>query len=69
VDNRALDPDAALLVAWNLGMDDDGWTEEVTDIAERLLPTLIEAGFAETTGHTWRFTRKGIVRAEELESA
>jgi hypothetical protein len=62
------DPDAALLEAWELGMDDAGWTDAVMARAEQLLPTLIAAGYAETEGRTWRFTDAGAARAEELLS-
>jgi hypothetical protein len=55
--------------AWNLVLDKEGWTDKVMDEAERLLPTLLDAGCAATDddGSTWRFTREGVARATELE--
>jgi hypothetical protein len=41
-----MDADTALIRAFDLGMDDAGWTEEVMDEAESLLPTLVAAGYA-----------------------
>jgi hypothetical protein len=66
-----MDADEALLRAWNLGMDEAGWTDEVTEEAGTLLPTLLAAGYAaiEEQAWTWWFTEKGIARAEELESS
>lgn len=64
-----MDPDDALMEAWNLGMDDAGWSDAVMDEAERLLPILVQAGYAETKGSTWNFTPKGVARAMELQSA
>jgi hypothetical protein len=62
-----MDADEALALAWNLGEGEDGWTDAVMDDAERLLPLLIEAGYAETEGNTWNFTPQGVARAMELE--
>ncbi len=62
------DTDAALVRAWDLGMGVEGWTDAVTDEAERLLPTLLTAGYAEVDGSTWRFSAAGIARAEVLET-
>jgi hypothetical protein len=62
-----VDTDEALIAAWNLGMDDAGWTDAVMDEAERLLPVLLQAGYAETQGRTWNFTPKGVARAMELQ--
>jgi hypothetical protein len=64
-----MNADEALLRAWNLGMDDAGWTDAVMEEADLLLPTLLAAGFAATgdEGWTWWFTDEGIARAEELE--
>ena len=39
-----MDADEALIRAFGLGMGDAGWTEEVMDEAELLLPTLVAAG-------------------------
>ena len=66
-----MDADLALLRAWNLGMDVAGWTDAVTEEAGTLLPTLLAAGYAaiDEKGWTWRFTEKGIARAEELENS
>ena len=49
-------------------MDDAGWTDEVMDKAEELLPTLVEAGYVavDDNAHTWRFTKKGVARADEI---
>lgn len=66
---RQVDADTALMRAYNLGMDDAGWTDAVMDEAEELLPTLLEAGYAATDDEagTWRFTAEGVARAKELE--
>jgi hypothetical protein len=70
-----MDADAALMAAWDLGMDDNGWTDEVEEEAERLLPTLLASGYVavddayddETSAYyTWWFTPKGVARAHEL---
>jgi hypothetical protein len=62
--------DAALWRAWNLGIGGAGWTDAVFDEAERLLPTLLEAGYAATNdeAQTWAFTSKAVGRAEQLEA-
>ena len=39
------DADLTLIQAFNLGMGEEGWTDQVMDEAERLLPTLIAAGY------------------------
>lgn len=67
-----MDADRALMRAWGLGMDDAGWTEEVMQEADKLLPTLVAAGYAAmdnetSTSYTWRFTEKGVSRAQEIE--
>jgi hypothetical protein len=67
-----MDADTALMRAWDLGMDEPGWTEEVIKEADRLLPTLVAAGYAvvddETSAsYTWRFTEKGIARADRIQ--
>ncbi len=66
-----MDPDEALLRAWNLGMDEAGWTDAVTEEAGTLLPTLLAAGYAalDEKAWNWSFTEKGIARAEELEAS
>jgi hypothetical protein len=66
---RQVDADTALMRAYNLGMDDAGWTDAVMDEAEELLPTLLEAGYAASDDEagTWWFTAEGVARAEELE--
>ena len=63
-----MDADAALIQAWNVGMDDAGWTNEVMDKAERLLPTLVAAGYVamDDESNTWWFTKKGVARADQL---
>jgi hypothetical protein len=50
-------------------MDEAGWTDKVMDEAERLLPILVDAGYAATDDAewTWRFTPEGVARAEEIE--
>jgi hypothetical protein len=50
-----MDADTALIRAFDLGMDDPGWTEEVMDEAELLLPTLVAAGYAarDDESNTW----------------
>lgn len=55
-----MDADTALMHAWDIGMDDAGWTEDVMDKAERFLPTLLAAGYAavDDEAHTWWFTDK-----------
>jgi hypothetical protein len=59
--------DDALIRAWNLCDDhDDGWSDAVMAEAERLLPILIDAGYAKTKDATWNFTPKGIARACSL---
>jgi DNA-binding IclR family transcriptional regulator len=47
-------------------MDDARWTGEVMDKAEELLPTLAAAGYVavDEEAGTWRFTEKGVARAE-----
>jgi hypothetical protein len=57
--------DEALMRAWTLAVED--YTDEVEDEFEILIPTLVEAGYAETDGWTWNFTDNGIERAEALE--
>jgi hypothetical protein len=64
-----MDADAALVRAFDLGMDDAGWTEEVMDEAEQLLPILVAAGYAavDDERNTWRFTKEGVARFDEIE--
>jgi hypothetical protein len=67
----SMDADAALLQAYDLGMDEAGWTEEVMEEAEKLLPALVAAGYAAvndetSTSYTWRFTPAGVARIREL---
>jgi hypothetical protein len=64
-----MDADEALIRAWNLGMDDAGWTDAVTEEAGTLLPTLLAAGYAAIDDGAWNwwFTEKAIARAKELE--
>lgn len=66
--DRSMDADTALIRAWNLGMDDAGWTDEVMEKAEQLLPTLIAAGYVavDDEAGTWWFTKNGVARAEEI---
>jgi hypothetical protein len=44
-------------------------SDTVIDEAGRLLPILLDAGYAETYEATWNFTPKGVARAMELEAA
>jgi hypothetical protein len=59
--------DANLMRAWDLGMGEGGWSDAVMDEAERLLPSLLTAGYVEADGSTWRFSAAGVARAEALE--
>jgi hypothetical protein len=63
-DDALSDADKALARAWRLGAED--YTPELEDAFEKLLPTLVEAGYAATEGHTWHFTGKGVERAEVI---
>jgi hypothetical protein len=65
-----MDADTALSRAFDLGMDDAGWTEEVMDEAELLLPTLVAAGYAarDEESNTWWFTKAGVARYDEIET-
>ena len=58
------DVDAVLSRAYVLALEDA--TDEVYDEFEKLLPPLIEAGYVESDGNTWRFSPAGIQRAKEL---
>src|SRR4051812_40406997 len=60
-----MDADEALRRAYNL-MDEAGWTDEVMTEAERLLPILIDARYADADDHTWRFTPEGVERARAI---
>jgi hypothetical protein len=62
-----MDVDTALTRAFDLGME-GGWTDEVMEEAERLLPTLIAAGYARRDGYTWAFTPEGVARMAEIEA-
>lgn len=48
-----MDADDALIRAYNLGMGDAGWTDEVMDKAEELLPTLVAAGYVAVESPAW----------------
>lgn len=61
--------DEALVEAFQLGMDEAGWTDAVMDRAAELLPTLVAAGYAVDNGDTWHFSAAGVARMEELEAA
>jgi hypothetical protein len=63
-----MDADEALIRAYNLGMDDAGWTDEVMEKAEELLPTLVAAGYVavDDEAQTWWFTKKGVARVDEI---
>lgn len=62
-----VNPDKALTEAWDLGMDEAGWTDAVMQRAEELLPALLAAGYAAADSGRWWFTPEGVARAEELE--
>jgi hypothetical protein len=62
-------PDEALLQAYQLGMDDEGWTDAVMDEAELLLPILLKAGYASVDPYKWSFTPAGVARHTELTEA
>jgi hypothetical protein len=64
-----MDLDEALLRAWRLGEDKDGWSDAVMKEAELLLPSLIEAGYVATKENTWNFTPQGVARAMQLDQA
>jgi len=57
--------DRDLLRAWQISIED--YTDDVFAEIERLLPTLIAAGYAEADDDRWSFTPKGVARAEALE--
>ena len=57
-------PDEALARAWELAHGD--FTEAEQDELDRLLPTLVDAGYAEAHEDTWRFTPKGVERADSV---
>lgn len=56
--------------AWNLGMDDAGFTEAALEEADRLLQILLRAGYVafDEEASTWWFTDSGVKRAEELDA-
>jgi hypothetical protein len=61
--------DEQLCRAWTLCIED--WNDEVEDEIGKLLPTLIDAGYVRTYGHSrtgflWRFTSAGVASAEKL---
>jgi hypothetical protein len=66
-----MNADEALRRAYNLGMDEAGWTDAVMEEAEALLPILLAAGYAATDSEGWKwwFTEKGVDRAKELEGS
>src|SRR6476619_5218465 len=69
-----MDADTALMRAYGLGMDEAGWTDEVLEEADKLLPTLVAAGYAAvddetSTSYTWRFTDEGVARIREIEKS
>lgn len=61
-----MDAEAALIEAWTLGEGEDGWSDDVMEKVEPLLPILVEAGYVEATDAKWNFTAKGVERAMEL---
>jgi hypothetical protein len=64
-----MEADDALMCAWSLGMDDAGWSDAAMDEAERLLPTLLKAGYVtvDDESGTWAFSAAGVARAETLD--
>ena len=64
-----MNADTALIRAYDLGMDNAGRTEEVVDEADRLLPTLVAAGYAavDDEASPWWFTDKGVAPTREIE--
>lgn len=59
--------DEILLRAWTIDDEEDGWTDAVMEEAERLLPILVKAGYAQADEHDWSFTDAGAERAWALE--
>lgn len=57
-------PDEALIRTWQLVVEQQ--TGAVEEELARLLPMLIEVGYVEADDYTWRFTPKGVERAERL---
>ena len=64
--------DEALLAAWPLEDNAEGWTEEALERVEWVLPTLIGAGYAKTDEvgspplPVWCFTERGVSRWCEI---
>jgi hypothetical protein len=63
-ENGVDEVDAVLARAWELFLENT--TDEVMDELEPLVPILVDAGYAEADEVAWRFTPKGVARAEEL---
>jgi hypothetical protein len=62
-----MDPaDKALSEAWTLA--DVNYTAELYSRFEELLPTLLQAGYADADEYPWHFTPKGVASASELAS-
>jgi len=69
-----MDADEALLAAWTVDERAGGWTDEVSERAHALLPTLVAVGYAEIHEYEppdpdwnmWNFTPSGIERVKEL---
>jgi hypothetical protein len=63
-------PDEALIEAYDLGVDEAGYTDAMMDRAEQLLPVLIDAGYAATDDarSRWWFTDAGIARVDAPRS-
>ena len=69
---------SSFLLAWMSVSLNSGWTASRRSCQwrsqhckqrakfETLLPTIVDAGYADADTHTSRFTPKGIARAEEL---
>jgi DNA-binding IclR family transcriptional regulator len=51
-------------------MDHAGWSDAAMDEAERLLPTLLKAGYVtvDDESGTWAFSTAGVARAEVLDA-
>jgi hypothetical protein len=67
--DEQVNPDEALIRAWNLGHGEGGRSDAVMDEAERLLPILVDAGYVAADAYTWRFTEDGIARVDEIRRA
>lgn len=65
--------DEALLRSFDFGMSDEGWTEADSEEAGRLLPILVDAGYARIPSagdpwSVWSFTPAGVARHDALKA-